>query len=40
MMFYDWSECVMSVLGIQSIPSAFVLTLDNKVVLSLVLMIY
>ena len=33
MMFYDWRECVMSVLAPQNIPSVAVLTLDSKVVL-------
>ena len=33
MMFYDWRECVMSVLASQSIPSAIVSTLESKVVL-------
>ena len=33
MMFYDRSECVMSVLGTTKIPSAIVLTLGNKSVL-------
>ena len=33
MMFYDWRECVMSVLGTTKIPSAIVLTLGNEVVL-------
>jgi len=33
MMFYDWSECAMSVLAPQNIPSAVVLTLGNKAVL-------
>ena len=36
MMFYDWSECVMSALGTAKHSSrarAVVLTLDNKVVL-------
>ena len=34
MMFYDWSECVMSVyLAPQNVPHAIVLTLGNKVVL-------
>ena len=28
-MFYDWSECVMSVLGTTKIPRAIVLTLGN-----------
>ena len=38
MMFYDWRECVMSVLGTKkttttNIPRAIVLTLGNKVVM-------
>ena len=32
MVFYDWTECVMSVLGTTKIPRAIVLTLGNKVV--------
>ena len=36
-MFYDWSECVMSVLGTQNILRAIsVLTLGNKVILCIV----
>ena len=37
MMFYDWRECVMSVLAPQNISSAVVLTLGNNVVLLLLL---
>ena len=33
MMFYDWCECVMSVLGTTKHSSAIILTLGNKVVL-------
>ena len=33
MMFYDWCECVMSVLGTTKHSSATVLTLGNKVTL-------
>ena len=33
MMFYDWCECVMSILGTTKHSSATVLTLGNKVVL-------
>ena len=35
MMFYDWRDCVMSVLGTtrQQFPSAVVVTLGNRVVL-------
>ena len=33
MMFYDWCECVMSVLGTTKHSSAIVLTLGNKVIL-------
>ena len=35
--FYDWRECEMSVLGPQNIPGAIVLTLGTKVVLGIVL---
>ena len=33
MMFYDWCECVMNVLGTKKYSSAIVLTLGNNVIL-------